>query len=268
MMYEKSDGFRQYFWLERYGINPTFTYKVDPMTTLKFSYEYFHDNRTADRGNPSQATLPTGSTKQNPGFPFSPNGDLQAFYGSPSLNVALANVHTWMGFIDHDFGNGLTVKNGTYYAEYDKFYQNVYPGNGPLSGAVNPADTSFNRAAYNNTTNRNNFFNQTDFFYKVFTGPVYHSIAFGTEFGRQIGISVRNTGIFPNGTKPKRITRLVRAISGRSVSSTSPSAVFARGDGPGRQQQIQSQHTVGVRPRYDRYYALVASHRSGPLRPL
>jgi catecholate siderophore receptor len=200
MMYEKSDGFRQYFWLERYGVNPTFTYKVDPMTTLKFSYEFFHDNRLADRGNPSQATLRTGSTKQNPGFPFSPGGNLQAFYGSPFLNVALANVHTWMGFIDHDFGNGLTVKNGTYYAEYTKFYQNVYPGNGPLSGAVNPADTAFNRAAYNNTTNRDNLFNQTDFFYKVFTGPVFHSIAFGTEFGSQVGLSVRNTGIFPNGT--------------------------------------------------------------------
>ncbi len=191
--------FRQYFFLERYGINPTFTYKLDAMTTLKFSYEYFHDNRTADRGNPSQATLPTGSTKQNAGFPFSPNGDLQAFYGSPTLNLALANVHTWMGFIDHDFGNGLTMKNGTYYAQYDKFYQNAYPGGGALAGAVNPSDTSFNRAAYNHTTNRDNFFNDTDFFYKIFTGPLYHSIAFGTEFGRQAGIDVRNTGIFPNG---------------------------------------------------------------------
>jgi catecholate siderophore receptor len=199
VMYEKSDGFRQYFFLERYGINPTFTYKLDPMTTLRFSYEYFHDDRTADRGNPSQATMPGGSTKQNPGFPFAPNNDLQAFYGSPTLNLALANVHTWQGFVDHDFGNGLTMKNGTYYAEYDKFYQNVYPGGGALAGAVNPSDTSFNRAAYQHTTNRDNFFNDTDFFYKAFIGPLYHSIAFGTEFGRQAGIDHRNTGIFPNG---------------------------------------------------------------------
>jgi catecholate siderophore receptor len=105
-----------------------------------------------------------------------------------------------MAFIDHDFGNGLTVKNSTMFADYQKFYQNVYPGNGPLSGAVNPSDTSFNLAAYNHTTNRDNLFNQTDFFYKTFTGPIFHSIAFGTEFGRQSGIDVRNTGIFPNGT--------------------------------------------------------------------
>ena len=104
MMYEKSDGFRQYFFMERYGINPTFTYKLDPMTTLKFSYEYFHDDRTADRGNPSQATMPGGSTKQNPGFPFSPNGDLQAFYGSPTLNRRTAQrVHVAAASIDHDW---------------------------------------------------------------------------------------------------------------------------------------------------------------------
>jgi catecholate siderophore receptor len=200
MMYEASDGFRSYNWLERYGVNPTFTYKLGGDTKLRFSYEYFHDNRTADRGNPSQATSPTGSTRQNPGYPFAPGGDLQAFYGNPFLNVAVANVHTWMGFIEHDFGNGLTMKNGTYYAEFDKFYQNVYPGNGPLAGAVNTSVTAFNRAAYNNTTDRNNLFNQTDFFYKVFTGPFYHSIAFGTEFGQQTGISRRNTGFFPNNT--------------------------------------------------------------------
>ena len=86
------------------------------------------------------------------------------------------------------------------FAQYRKFYQNIYPGNGPLSGAVNPAQTSFNRAAYNNTTNRDNIFNQTDFIYKAFTGPVFHTIAFGGEFGQQSGISLRNTGIFPTGT--------------------------------------------------------------------
>jgi catecholate siderophore receptor len=30
------------------------------------------------------------------------------------------------------------------------------------------------------------------------TGPIHHTIAFGTEFGRQTGIDLRNTGIFAN----------------------------------------------------------------------
>jgi len=140
------------------------------------------------------------STRFNPAAPFAPNGDLTAFFGSPDLNDARADVQQTMAFIDHDFGNGLTARNSTMFADYLKFYQNVYPGNGPLSGAVNPSDTAFNRAAYNHTTNRDNLINQTDFFYKTSTGPLFHSIAFGTEFGRQSGVDVRNTGIFPSGT--------------------------------------------------------------------
>jgi len=31
-------------------------------------------------------------------------------------------------------------------------------------------------------------------------GPVFHTIGFGTQFGTQTGIDVRNTGLFPNGT--------------------------------------------------------------------
>ena len=202
MMYEKSNTFRDFGKLERYGINPTVTFKFDDATKIKLGYEYYHDQRTADRGNPSQglSAVAPSSTRFNPAAPFAPNGDLTAFFGSPDLNVARANVQQTMAFIDHDFGNGLTVKNSTMFADYQKFYQNVYPGNGPLSGAVTPADTAFNLAAYNHTTNRDNLFNQIDFFYKAFTGPFFHNIAFGMEFGRQSGIDVRNTGIFPNGT--------------------------------------------------------------------
>ena len=202
LMYEGSDTFRDFGHLERYGINPTVTFTPEDNTKVKLSYEYFHDDRTADRGNPSQAlsAVAPSSTRFNPAAPFAPNGDLTAFFGSPSLNIALANVQTVMAFVEHDFQNGLTAKNSTLFADYEKFYQNVYPGNGPLSGAVNPAQTAFNRAAYNHTTNRDNLINQTDFVYKAFTGPVFHTIGFGTEFDRQAGIDVRNTGIFSNGT--------------------------------------------------------------------
>ena len=85
--YEGSDTFRDFGKLERYGINPTVTLKPDDNTKVKLSYEYFHDERTADRGNPSQATSATApaSTRFNPATPFAPNGDLSAFFGSPTL---------------------------------------------------------------------------------------------------------------------------------------------------------------------------------------
>jgi catecholate siderophore receptor len=197
--YEGTDTFRDFGRIERYGINPTVTLKPDDNTKIKLSYEYFHDERTSDRGNPSQ-TPAGGATRFNPATPFAPNGDFSAFFGSPTLNVASADVQTTMAIVEHDFQNGLTVKNGTIFADYKKFYQNVYPGNGPLAGAVDPTDTTMNLAAYQHTTNRDNLFNQTDFTYKTNTGPARHTVGFGTEFGEQTGIDVRNTGIFPNGT--------------------------------------------------------------------
>jgi catecholate siderophore receptor len=195
--YEGSETFRDFGQLERYGINPVVTLKPNDTTIIRLSYEYFHDERTADRGNPSQATLPA-ATRFNPTAPFAPNGNFSTCYCSPSLNTAIATVQTGIATIEHDFENGLTVKNGTYIADYKKFYQNVYPGNGPLNGAVNPAQTQVNLAAYQHQTNRDNFFDQTDFVYKTNTGPALHTIGFGTEFGRQTGIDLRNTGIFPS----------------------------------------------------------------------
>jgi catecholate siderophore receptor len=200
VFYEGSDTFRDFGKLERYGFNPTVTLRPNDTTKIKLSYEYYHDDRVADRGNPSQAlkdppTLP--STKANPASPFAPNGDLTAFFGSPLYNYAHVDVQTTMAVVEHDFENGLTVKNSSLYADYNRGYQNVYAGNGAAAGAVNVEDTAFNRAAYNNLNNRENAFNQTDFTYKTSTGPVLHTLAFGTEFDRQTGVSIRNTGFFP-----------------------------------------------------------------------
>src|SRR5262249_537642 len=54
--------------------------------------------------------------------------------------------------------------------------------------------------AYQHTTNRDNVFNQTDFTYKTLVGPTFHTVGFGTEFGRQTGVDIRNTGDFPSAT--------------------------------------------------------------------
>jgi catecholate siderophore receptor len=185
--YEGSDTFRDFGHLERYGFNPTVTLKPDDDTKIKLSYEYYHDREVADRGNPSIGT----GTLGRPTSPFVPNGDYSTFFGSPIYNNTYADVQTGTAVIEHDFGNGLTVKNSSLYADYNRAYQNVYPG-----GSVG-ATNMVNLNAYNHTTNRENAFNQTDFIYKTLTGPVAHTIAFGTEFDRQTGVDIRNTGFFP-----------------------------------------------------------------------
>src|SRR6516225_11469063 len=116
VFYEGADAFRDFNHLERYGINPTVTLKPDDNTTVRLSYEYFHDERTADRGNPSQQVV-GGASRFNPATPFAPNGNFATFFGSPALNQATATVRTGMAIIEHDFDNGLTVRNGTIAAD-------------------------------------------------------------------------------------------------------------------------------------------------------
>lgn len=186
-VYEKSGTFRNYGDIERYGINPTVTIRGDD-TKVKLSYEYFHDERTADRGIPSLGTIPA-ATRFNPTVPYPT--DPATFFGNPNLSYAKVDAHIADAVIEHDFDNGLKVKNTSRYANYDKFYQNVFPGS-----AVNPLTNQLTLSAYNNGIKRQNLFNQTDWTYKTNTGPVLHTLVFGTEFGRQTSDSLRMSGTF------------------------------------------------------------------------
>ena len=194
-VYENSGGFRDFGHLERYGFNPTVTFKPTDATTIALSYEYFHDRRVTDRGIPSQTRAGVTPNAANPLLPYltSPS----TFFGNPNLNYALVDAHIGTAVIEHDFDNGLKVKNQTRVANYDKFYQNIFPG-----GAVNPAGTSVALSAYNNEVDRQNVFNQTDVTYKFDLGLMRHTLLAGAEVGRQSGLSLRQDGFFNNAANP------------------------------------------------------------------
>ena len=190
-VYENAGSYRDFGHLERYGINPTVAFRPNDATTVALSYEYFHDRRVADRGIPSQARAGVVPSAATPLLPY--NTAPSTFFGNPSLNYALVDAHIGTAVIEHDFDNGLKVKNQTRYASYDKFYQNIFPG-----GAVNPAGTSVNLSAYNNENDRQNLFNQTDVTYKLDLGWTRHTLLAGAELGRQTGLSFRQSGFFNN----------------------------------------------------------------------
>ncbi len=60
-------------------------------------------------------------------------------------------------------------------------------------------------SAYNNTTDRKNVFNQTDFLYSLNTGPISHTLLAGIEIGQQITNDRRRTGFFNNSTRQTNI---------------------------------------------------------------
>jgi catecholate siderophore receptor len=178
-MYENSDSYRRGYNVQRWGITPTATFVLDQATVLRTAYEFFTDDRTADRGVPSFNGGPLETATST-------------FFGDPSVSFAEARVHALNGTIEHQTSFGLQIRNHMRYADYDKMYQNVFPG------AVNAAGTEVSISAYNNQILRQNLFNQTDLTAALRTGPVRHVLLVGAEVGRQSSESFRNTGFFNN----------------------------------------------------------------------
>jgi len=180
-VYEDSESYRDGVELERKGINPTFALAVGDATVLRFSYEYFDYDRVVDRGIPSFE-----------GVPF--RTDTATFFGDPGQSPTNATVNQGSVTIDHAFNDNLRLRNRTVYADFDKFYQNVFAG-----GPVNDATGLVQLSAYNNEQLRENFFNQTDLTFSAETGSIGHEFLVGAELGEQSTENQRMTGLF-NGT--------------------------------------------------------------------
>lgn len=187
-VFEDSGSFRNGVDLERYGINPTAFFRLTPDTRVWLSYEYFSDERTADRGIPSLVVTGAPDEVRRP-YP----GSIKAFFGDPNNSVSDFEGHTTTATIEHKFSDDLKIRNHTVYGDFDKFYSNVFAGS-----AVSIAGT-YNASVYNNQTYRDTLVNQTDVTYTFDGGWYGHTLVVGTEFSRQNTDNTRRTGAGING---------------------------------------------------------------------
>ena len=165
--YENADSYRDFVGTELYAINPTGAVKLGDATTLRLSYEYFHDARTVDRGVPSLNALPF-------------DGDRSAFFGNPNDSVSDFDRHAAVAVIEHEFSESLSFRNSLSYADNAKYYSNVFAG-----GAANAITGDVALVSYASSQDRQNLFNQSDLVWKVGTGGVRHTLLLGVEAGVQ-----------------------------------------------------------------------------------
>lgn len=255
-LYENSDSYRDGVSIERYGINPTLAFRLGEATRVTVGVEHFKDDRTADRGIPSLDGRPLRT-------------DASTFFGDPELSPTWAKVNAFSALVEHDFGDGIVLRNRTRYADYDKFYQNVFPG------AVNAGDGTVSISAYNNLTTRRNALNQTDLTFALETGGITHKLLTGVELAHQDTDNFRETGYFqptaPGGSettsvsvplfdpRPRVPVVFRQSASDADNDSTAKTAAFYV------QDQIEFsphwQAIVGIR--YDRFEVDLRNHRNG-----
>lgn len=201
-LYENSYGYRGHFKLERWGINPTFTWRPLDKTFVTASYEHFADRRTADRGVPSYGGVVIGDHVIQPGAPWPANrGDL---YGMPS-NFVRGTVDVMRVVEDHTTDFGLNIHNQTVFASYDRRTGMAFPND---DGAVDE-NLQVPLRGYTNRKPRVNVFNRTDLTYSFeMTPDIKHTVLAGAEFGFQKSFDWRNRG-FWNDPIPARANRVL-----------------------------------------------------------
>ena len=236
-MLENSDSFRNGMHLERKGINPTATLRAGRSTVISVAYEHFQDERVGDRGVPSFNGRPYDT-------------DASTFFGNASLSPNAVLLNAFTALLEHDFGNGLLLRNRTRFADYDKYYQNVFAG-----GAVSATTGRLAVGAYRDETKRENRFNQTDLQYALATGTIRHKLAFGFEFGRQETDGVRRNGVFPGPTPTMPATDPIYTGGVSFAAAGSSNSSIADVASAYVQDQVefspQWQAVLGVR--YDRF---------------
>ncbi|HEX9964540.1 MAG TPA: TonB-dependent siderophore receptor [Allosphingosinicella sp.] len=181
-VYENGESFRRGVELERYGVNPVLGAAFGD-TRIDLSYEYFHDRRTADRGVPALLGRPL-------------RGFDRTFFGDPEQSFAKVDAHVVSLAVEHRFSDSVLLRNRTSFGDYDKFYQNIFPG------AVNAAGTQVALSAYNDTLERQNLFSQTDLVIDGDLGGLSHTLLLGFEIGKQDSVSRRRNGFFTSAANP------------------------------------------------------------------
>ena len=210
LMGEDSDGFRDYGFLRRYGINPVFNFRLGDNTTLDVGVERAYDRRRADRGIPARGDRPVAVAPQ-------------AFFGSPRQNFARTTVDSFHARLEHTISDSLVLRDTFRVTRTDKFYQNVYP-----ASDVAPDDT-LSLKAYNHDSQRDGYFNQTELVQQLDVGGMHHTLLYGVEAGTQIDDDAKFTGSTVKGVpladphidiainKPDRINHAVAHALGAYV---------------------------------------------------
>ncbi|MFT3720583.1 TonB-dependent siderophore receptor [Pseudorhodoferax sp.] len=180
LLYEEAGSWRDHFRLRRSGINPVLAWRLPGRAQLTLGFEHFQDTRTDDRGIPSYAGRPVAT-------------DRATFFGNPDDSDTWVRLNALNARLDLDLGAGRSLRSQLRHADYDKFFQNVFPGT-VRENAAGQLEVAL--LAHNSRMRRHITTSQTDLTLPWTAGGLQHTTLLGVELSRQSGSNRRQTGYF------------------------------------------------------------------------
>lgn len=181
LMTEDSGGYRDGFHLRRDGVNPVLAWRPAAATLLTVGYEHFQDRRTADRGIPAWQGRPV-------------DVDPARFFGNPDVSTTWIRLNALTAQLDAELQPGLSLQHKFRLADYDKFFQNAFPGSVRPNASTGALEVAL--VAHNSRMRRQNVFHQTDLTWTRQLAGIEHRFLAGVEIGHQQGDNRRETGYF------------------------------------------------------------------------
>ena len=179
-IYQEFANHRDVFEGRFFGVSPTLTAALGPDTRLTAQYTYDDDKRVTDRGVPSRGGRPL-------------RGFDEVFFGSRELNRSSNQAHTARIRLDHALNENLAFNVAGQFADFDKFYANVYPRAAATA-------TTVQLEGYADGTKRQNWIGQANLVWTGQTGPLGHTLLAGIEAADQDTDNNRRNVLFAGGT--------------------------------------------------------------------
>lgn len=159
------EGDRDFYYGDRYGLNPTFRYALSDVTTVDLSYEYIHHERFIDRGIPTAAGRPVEALKR-------------IVFADPKDNYHELEAHAFRANVEHFFTESIKGNVNVFYGDYDKVYANYY------ATGFDPVTNVVELDGYFDDTFRDNLIVSGHLVSEFDAGGVAHTVMFGGEFIR------------------------------------------------------------------------------------
>ncbi len=166
LMWQDSDSFRDYNYNNRWGIAPSFLFKITPDTELSMNLLHQEESGVLDYGVPIYKGRPAAVP-------------INTYYGFTGNQMQDSDVNVATVALAHRFNDEFSVKNTVRYSNYDRDYLTH------LFGAVKDAGltSTVARTQALRANSQENLYNQADFVLKKSIFGFKNTLLFGAEFG-------------------------------------------------------------------------------------